>query len=132
MSDELAGVPAAPGAVAGSARQMPEPITDLGPPSAPADVGAETEAARDALREVAILLEKRSTAASNQDVADILSAQAMMAEDPVLWDNIAAAIQEGLPAPHAVVHAFASFRSALETAGGYMAERGADLDDISA
>ena len=132
MSKELVGVPAAPGAVAGTAKQMAEPIIDLGPLSPPDDLEAEKDAARDALSEVATLLEKRSVAAPNQDVADILSAQAMMAADPVLGDSVATAIQGGLPAAHAVADAFASFKEALVAAGGYMAERAADLDDVSA
>jgi phosphotransferase system enzyme I (PtsI) len=132
MSDELAGVPAAPGAVAGPAIQMTEPVTDLGPTSAPEDLEAEVEKARDALKEVETLLEKRSAEVSNKDVADILSAQAMMAADPALWDKVAETIGKGVPATHAVARAFGSFKTLLEDAGGYMAERAADLDDIRA
>jgi phosphotransferase system enzyme I (PtsI) len=111
---------------------MMEPITDLGPISVPEDAAAEVQAARDALGEVETLLEKRSAEATDKDVAEILSAQAMMAADPALWDKIAAAIGGGLPATHAVGRSFDSFKSLLEAAGGYMAERAADLDDISA
>ncbi|MGH2789208.1 MAG: phosphoenolpyruvate--protein phosphotransferase [Actinomycetota bacterium] len=132
MPEELAGVSAAPGAVAGPAKHMMEPITDLGPTSAPQDLKAEVETARDALGEVETLLEKRAAEAPNKGVADILSAQAMIAADPALWDKIAQAIGEGVPATHAVARAFGSFKSLLEAAGGYMAERAADLDDICA
>src|SRR5918999_1293141 len=131
MSEEPAGVPAAPGAVVGQARQMAEPVTDLGPPSAAEDPETEIKAARDALSEVETLLEKRSVEASNKEVADILSAQAMMATDPALVDKITAAIDEGLPATHAVSRAFGSFKASFQAAGGYMAERAADLDNIS-
>ena len=111
---------------------MTEAIADLGPPIAPADPAAEERVARDALGEVETLLEKRSAEATNKDVAEILSAQSMIAADPALWDKVAGAIRGGLPATHAVAEAFGSFRTLLEGAGGYMAERAADLDDIQA
>jgi phosphotransferase system enzyme I (PtsI) len=132
MPEELAGVPGAPGAVAGPARHMTEPVSDLGPAEPPEDAEAELRAARDALTEVETLLEKRSAQATNKDVAEILSAQAMIATDPALWDKIAASIAGGLPATHAAARAFESFKTLLEAAGGYMAERAADLDDICA
>ncbi|MQA99905.1 MAG: phosphoenolpyruvate--protein phosphotransferase [Actinobacteria bacterium] len=130
MPEELAGVPGAPGAVAGPVRHMTDAVNDLGPAEPPEDPEVELQAARDALTEVEMLLEKRSAEATNKDVAEILSAQAMMATDPALWDKIAAAVSGGLPATHAVTQAFESFKTLLEAAGGYMAERAADLDDI--
>jgi phosphotransferase system enzyme I (PtsI) len=132
MPEELTGVPAAPGAVAGPAKHMTEAITDLGPKTAPEDAEAETNAAREALKEVETLLEKRSAEASSKEVADILDAQAMMTSDIVLWDLVVAAIGEGLPATHAVAKAFGSFKASLEAIGGYTAERAGDLDDVSA
>lgn len=132
MSEELPGVAAAPGAVVGPARHMAEPSEDLGPLHPPQDVDAEIEAARHALAEVETLLEKRSAEATDKDVAEILSAQALMAVDPVLSEKVAQSISEGLPATHAVTQAFDSFKDLLLEAGGYMAERAADLDDIRA
>lgn len=125
-------MPAAPGAVAGPARHMTEPVTDLGPSDPPEDLDAEVKAARRALEQVAALLEERAAETTNKDVSGILSAQALMAADPVLLDKVDSFIAEGLPATHAVTKAFGSFKTLLAEAGGYMAERTADLEDICA
>lgn len=132
MPEELTGVPAAAGVVAGPAKKMTEPLVDLGEPKPPEDPDAEIATARSALEEVETLLEKRSAGTSNKEVADILSAQSMIAADPALADKIEAGVRAGLPATHAVVEAFNSFKEMLSQAGGYLAERVADLDDICA
>jgi len=132
MPEELRGVAAAPGVVAGPVKKMTEPATDLGAPATPSDPDTEISAARSALASVETLLEKKSASASSKEVADILSAQSMIAADPTLADKVEAGVRAGLPATHAVGEAFASFREMLSQAGGYLAERAADLDDISA
>jgi phosphoenolpyruvate-protein phosphotransferase (PTS system enzyme I) len=132
MPEELTGVAAAPGIVAGPVRKMIERVTDLGAPATPEDPDAEIAAAVRALAEVAESLEKKSAGASSKEVADILSAQSMMAADPALADKVEAGVRSGLPAAHAVVGAFDSFRELLSQAGGYLADRVADLDDICA
>ena len=132
MPEELRGVAAAPGVVAGPVKKMTEPATDLGAPATPSDPDDEISAARSALASVETLLEKKSANASSKDVADILSAQSMIAADPALADKVEAGVRAGLPATRAVGEAFASFRELLSQAGGYLAERAADLDDISA
>ncbi len=105
---------------------------DLGSPEPPDDPEAEIARARYALAEVEGILEKKAADATDKDIADILSAQALIAADPVLADKIATAVRSGLPAAHAVTEAFDSFKSMLAAAGGYLAERVADLDDIRA
>lgn len=132
MPEELTGVPAASGVVAGPAKKMAEPVLDLGAPETPEDPDAEIATARSALGEVETVLEKKSAGASNKEVTDILSAQSMIAADPALADKIVAGVRSGLPATHAVVEAFDSFKEMLSQAGGYLAERVADLDDICA
>ena len=132
MPEELVGVAAAPGIVAGPIVKMTDPVSDLGTPTAPEDAEAEIATARSALAEVETLLEKKSAGASNRDVAEILSAQSMIAADPTLADKVEACIRSGLPATHAVTEAFDSFRELLTQAGGYLAERAADLNDICA
>jgi phosphotransferase system enzyme I (PtsI) len=132
MPEELTGVSAAPGVVAGPVKKMTEPLTDLGAPKRPEDPDAEIATARSALAEVETLLEKRSAGASSKEVADILAAQSMIAADPALADKVEAGVRSGLPAAHAVVEAFDSFKELLSQAGGYLAERIADLDDICA
>jgi phosphotransferase system enzyme I (PtsI) len=94
-----------------------------------ADVRAESAAAGAALRQVAADLQARSAAAAGP-AAEVLSAQAMMAGDPALADRVAQLVGDGMDGAHALSAAFGEFRSALEAAGGYFAERVADLDDL--
>jgi phosphotransferase system enzyme I (PtsI) len=113
------------------------PVARMAPPSAlppahtvaPADASAEAAAARGALSWVAADLEERAAAAGGEAGA-VLSAQAMMAADPTLADQVADLVLGGVDAAHALDRAFRVFRSSLEAAGGYFAERVADLDDL--
>ncbi|MFY1692760.1 phosphoenolpyruvate--protein phosphotransferase [Plantactinospora sp. WMMB782] len=108
----VAGVPALP---------APEPVTD------PA---AEADRAVAALREVVAELTRRADRSGEKTLVDVLRAQAMMAEDPVLLDAVREKVLAGSDGPHAVDAAFATHRAAFEAAGGYLAERVADLDDL--
>lgn len=113
------------------------PVARMAPPSAmppahtvaPADAPAEAAAARGALSWVAADLEERAAAAGG-DAGAVLSAQALMAADPTLADQVADLVLGGVDAAHALEGAFRTFRSSLEAAGGYFAERVADLDDL--
>lgn len=102
---------------------MPEPKPVIDP-------DAETTRALDALATVAAELDRRASAATDPTAAEVLRAQSMMAEDPVLRDAVVAAVRAGLDAPHAVDAALAEHRAAFAAAGGYLAERVADLDDL--
>ncbi|HCU78517.1 MAG TPA: phosphoenolpyruvate--protein phosphotransferase, partial [Microbacterium sp.] len=62
---------------------------------------------------------------------EVLEAQAMMAEDPTLTNEVDASLAQGKTAERAVHEAFASFRAQLEAVGGYLGERAADLDDVA-
>lgn len=132
MPEEIRGVAAAPGIVAGPVKHMVDRVTDLGSPEPPDDPEAEIARIRATLAEVEGILEKKAAGATDKDIAEILSAQSLMAADPVLADKVASAVRGGLPAAHAVTEAFDSFKSMLAAAGGYLAERVADLDDICA
>ncbi|MFD9127655.1 phosphoenolpyruvate--protein phosphotransferase [Kitasatospora sp. NPDC059571] len=132
----LAGVPA--GALAGIgvgsasaagpvARMAAAPA--LPAPRPVADPAAETAAVRAALAAVVDDLHRRADRAAGP-AADVLAAQAMIAADPVLAERAAESVAAGSDGPHAVTAAFDSFRTALEAAGGYFAERAADLDDL--
>ncbi|SFN93938.1 phosphoenolpyruvate--protein phosphotransferase [Mycetocola miduiensis] len=90
----------------------------------------EAERARTSLRIVARELESRGQAAGGA-ARDVLEAQAMMAEDPMLSEAIDEALAAGKTAERAVFEAFASFRDQLAAMGGYLGERAADLDDVS-
>src|SRR5690606_33553020 len=75
-------------------------------------------------------LQQRADSAGGA-AAEVLEAQAMIAEDPTLMDEIDTRIADGSTAEWAVHDAFAGFRATLEAVGGYLGERAADLEDIS-
>jgi phosphoenolpyruvate-protein phosphotransferase (PTS system enzyme I) len=104
------------------------------PPALPPERGQEPdgaiERAREALEAVAAELEARAERASDTG-ADVLYAQAMMPRDPALLSRIEEELAAGRSLPHAVRAAFDGFRVGLESAGGYLAERAADLDDVA-
>ena len=106
------------------------------PPALPPDSGPEPDlagaAARagEALEAVATELEARAEHAVDEAAA-VLYAQAMMPRDPALLSRIDEELAAGRSLPHAVSAAFGGFRAMLEAAGGYLAERAADLDDVA-
>ncbi|WP_422120176.1 phosphoenolpyruvate--protein phosphotransferase [Microbacterium ginsengiterrae] len=102
------------------------------PKNTPSDIGAEAERtrARDAVAAVATELQQRAESAGGS-AQEVLEAQAMIAEDPTLQDEVDARIDDGATAEWAVHDAFAGFRATLEAVGGYLGERAADLDDIA-
>lgn len=126
----VAGTGIGQGVAVGVVVRMAEPLPD------PADVPStrsqseESERARASLAVVARELEQRGQAAGGA-ARDVLEAQAMMAEDPMLSDAIEEALAAGKTAERAVFEAFASFRDQLVAMGGYLGERAADLDDVS-
>ncbi|MEU7861537.1 phosphoenolpyruvate--protein phosphotransferase [Nonomuraea sp. NPDC049141] len=126
----LRGAGVSPGIGLGAAYVLtgavPEPApgsTYEGPPE------PERERAVAALRQVAGELEARGNRAGGE-AKEILKAQALIAEDPGLVVGVKALIDEGIAAPRAVYQAFAKYRDMLVSAGGYLGERVADLDDI--
>ena len=87
-----------------------------------------------ALDSVANDLEKRSMTVALDVARDVLSAQAMIARDPALVEAIGARLPDLIEYPDvkpAIQDAFAGFKTALESLGGYFAERVADLDEIA-
>ena len=129
MADSLSGIGVSPGVAAGPVAQMAAPPvvpTDATPSG---DPEAENQAAMAAMKAVATNLEERAARAPGE-AASVLAAQAMMAEDPTLASKVTDGVQAGKAAVTAVVDAFGEFRTMLEAAGPYMAERVADLDDL--
>lgn len=125
----VAGIGVSPGVAVG-------PVARLAPPPAlPPDTGPEPDVpdavqrAAVALEQVAAELDARAAAATGP-AADVLLAQSMMPRDPALADQVGKALAAGRSLPHAVAEAYGVFRAALEAAGGYLAERAADLDDL--
>ncbi|MGN7978789.1 phosphoenolpyruvate--protein phosphotransferase [Microbacterium sp. 22195] len=116
----------ATGPVVRMAPALPEPAREASARGA----DAERVRAREAMTAVAADLQQRADAAGGA-AQDVLEAQAMIAEDPTLTDEVDARIDEGATAEWAVHDAFAGFRATLEAVGGYLGERAADLDDIA-
>jgi phosphotransferase system enzyme I (PtsI) len=114
----------------GPVLQMPAPLPE--PQDAPStlSVDAETERAAVALAATAAGIRVRGERAGGS-AKDVLEAQAFMAEDPTLSDDVKARLATGKTAERAVFEAFAAFRDLLVSMGGYMGERATDLDDVS-
>lgn len=129
MPERLTGIGVSPGVTAGPLLRV-APAPRLPEPTAVADVEAELARADSALAAVAAELRRRADTARQPEAAEILRAQAMMAEDPVLRETIADVIRGGRDTAHAIADAFAEHRRAFQAAGGYLAERVTDLDDV--
>ena len=119
-----------------SAGEAVGPVVRLAsPPALPpstevvVDAGGQAARALDALTAVAEDLQRRASTVTGA-ASDVLIALSMIAGDPVLMDGVTALIEAGQDAPHAVDAAISEHRRALEAAGGYLAERAADLNDI--
>ncbi|MBN9225257.1 MAG: phosphoenolpyruvate--protein phosphotransferase [Microbacterium sp. SCN 70-27] len=127
---ELRGVGIGLGVAQGPVARMAEPLP--APTDTPSTLTAEAELARvrEAVAAVARELEERGEKAGGL-AREVLEAQAMMAEDPSLDEEVAARTSAGKTAEFAVYDAFASFRDTLAAMGGYLGERAADLDDVA-
>ncbi|MBT2475620.1 phosphoenolpyruvate--protein phosphotransferase, partial [Microbacterium sp. ISL-103] len=127
---ELRGVGIGLGVAQGVVVRMTEALP--APENVPSAQGADAERmrVRDAVAAVAAELTARGEAAGGS-AQEVLEAQAMIAEDPTLQDEVDARIDDGATAEWAVHDAFAGFRATLEAVGGYLGERAADLDDIA-
>ncbi|WEG10701.1 phosphoenolpyruvate--protein phosphotransferase [Microbacterium horticulturae] len=109
---------------------MAEPLP--APADEPSTRAADEEKGRahEALSAVARELEERGEHAGGT-AQEVLEAQAMMAEDPSLADDIDDRIAGGKTAERAVHDAFGSFQQTLAEMGGYLGERAADLGDVA-
>ena len=131
MSGRLTGAGVSPGVGYGPVRRLTRRVPE--PPAGQrhgGDAAAECRHAEEALERVAADLDALSAAAASAEGGDVLAAQAMMARDPALIALVTELIDDGLAAPRAVYESFGRFREALVRAGGYVAERAADLDDV--
>jgi phosphoenolpyruvate-protein phosphotransferase (PTS system enzyme I) len=130
MSAKLHGLGVSAGSAAGPAMRLGTPPKLPGTEPAVADPQAEADRAVAALEAVGEFLRGRAAAASGA-AADVLAAEAMMACDPALAGKVRGLAGAGRAAAWAVSEALASYREMLTAAGGYLAERAADLDDIA-
>jgi phosphotransferase system enzyme I (PtsI) len=126
---ELRGIGVSPGRAAGPVHRLAPPPSLPAPPAV-IDVESEKDAVRRAVALVADELSRRAAAATDDTVAEVLRAQVLMATDETLTDAADEAIDAGSSAPHALAAALAVHRAAFEAAGGYLAERVSDLDDL--
>ena len=130
------GVGATPTLGVGSAVwYRPTDVTDLAEPpaadavdpaaererfdAAQADARAELEAERESTRERV-----------GDDEAAVFDAHLKFLEDPQIESGVEAALDEGMPAPHAVKQAFAAPIEQFAGMDGMMAERADDLRDV--
>ncbi|MBX3093820.1 MAG: phosphoenolpyruvate--protein phosphotransferase [Cryobacterium sp.] len=127
---ELSGIGVGRGIATGPVLRMPDPLPE--PSTAPRGGTAEAEraAVADALAAVAAELTARGQQAGGE-AKDVLDAQAMMAQDPGLVDDLHARIEAGSTGERAVFEAFAAFQQILAGMGGYLGERAADLADVA-
>ncbi|MQA98572.1 MAG: phosphoenolpyruvate--protein phosphotransferase, partial [Streptosporangiales bacterium] len=127
---ELRGTGVSPGVGVGPVLQpagkVPEPPVGA---RHDGDMESAVAVALGALKAVADDLEARGRQAGGE-AAGVLSAQALMAADPGLADDVRRRIGEGTAPARAVYDAFGAYRELLASAGEYMAARVADLDDI--
>ncbi|MGU3432629.1 phosphoenolpyruvate--protein phosphotransferase [Actinomycetes bacterium M1A6_2h] len=127
MTDTLVGFGVSRGVVAGPvARMAPRPdLTAM----LDSETGVGSEGALAALAHVAAGLRHRAETA-DPAAAAVLQAQELMALDPAIASAVREHTANGATAQRAVATAFGLFRTVLESAGAYMAERVADLDDV--
>nr|WP_255713669.1 phosphoenolpyruvate--protein phosphotransferase [Subtercola endophyticus] len=118
------------GLAVGRVVRMPDPLPEPANTASALAPAAELTRASTALAETAADIRERGARAGGT-AHDVLEAQAFMAEDPTLADDVEARLQTGLTAERAVFEALAAFRDLLISMGGYMAERATDLDDVS-
>lgn len=99
----------------------------------PADVVAAGERVRSALEEVATDLERQAgRLGGDSAAAAVLVANAMMARDPGLAQAVDEALAGGLGPATALAAAVEEYAAKFQAAGGYLAERVADLRDVRA
>lgn len=127
---ELRGIGIGQGVAIGRVVRMSDPLPEPEDTASALTPEAEGSRANAAMAVVASDLMSRGERAGGA-ARDVLEAQAMMAEDPTLSDDVTARLATGKTAERAVFEAFAAFRDLLVGMGGYMGERAADLDDVS-
>jgi phosphotransferase system enzyme I (PtsI) len=133
MSDtavDLSGVGIGRGLAIGTVLRMPDALPEPSDAASSLTADAEKVRAAGSLAAAAADIRLRGNRAGGA-AKDVLDAQAFMAEDPTLRDDVNARIDSGKTAERAVFEAFAAFRDLLVSMGGYMGERATDLDDVS-
>jgi phosphotransferase system enzyme I (PtsI) len=127
----LSGVGVSPGQASGPVVRVADPLPEPAGGPAPADPAAEAARIAPAAKLVAQRLEQ-AAAATEGDARAVLETTAAMAADPSLVGQAEQLVTDRkLPAPRAVFEAAATFADLLASAGGYMAERVRDIQDVA-
>jgi phosphotransferase system enzyme I (PtsI) len=119
----------------GPVLRMPDPLPE--PADIPSALAADDEKVRAAgalaatAADIRLRGERAGALEGGESAKSVLEAQAFMAEDPTLRDDVHARIEAGKTAERSVFEGFAQFRELLSSMGGYMGERAADLVDVS-
>ncbi|RIJ14105.1 phosphoenolpyruvate--protein phosphotransferase, partial [Clavibacter michiganensis subsp. insidiosus] len=129
-SRTLQGIGIGRGSAVGPVVRMPDPLPEPGDTASTLTADEERIRVSASLAATAADIRIRGEKAGGA-AKDVLEAQAFMAEDPTLVDDITARLATGRTAERAVHEAFAGFRDLLLSMGGYMGERATDLDDVS-
>lgn len=127
---QVTGIGVGRGVAVGPVLRMPEPLPDPEDITSEFEPLVELERASDALGATTDDLNLLGARAGG-DAKDVLEAQALMAQDPAVLEDIEERISSGKTAERAVFEAFRAYQYVLESMGGYMAGRGADLKDVS-
>lgn len=130
MSSSLTGIGVGRGLAVGPVLRMADPLPE--PPTTPSTLGpdAEKERVTHALAATGEDIRARAAKAGGK-AGEVLEAQALMMDDPMLRTEVDTRIDKGMTAERSVHEAFAFFRDQLAAIGGYLGERAADLDDVS-
>ncbi|HWU45150.1 MAG TPA: phosphoenolpyruvate--protein phosphotransferase [Humibacter sp.] len=126
----ISGIGIGRGVAVGVVARMSEPLGEPADVESDADPVEEYRRVERALRATAAELTERAGHADDEG-REVLAAQALMAEDPAVIEDIESLIAEGKTAERAVFEAFRTFQRVLEPMGGYMAGRVADLRDVA-
>jgi phosphotransferase system enzyme I (PtsI) len=125
--NSMTGIGVSPGVAVAKVYRIRHTVIDHDVAATPREVLAALEA-------VGADLERRAQAADLEVAREVLSAQAMIAQDPALVEAIGARLDQDITYSDVrgpIRDAFAGFRAALESLGGYFAERVHDLDEIA-
>ena len=127
---ELHGIGVGRGVAVGPILRMPDALPEPENAKHSGDAAAENATVLASLEAVAADLTAKGEKAGGE-AKEVLTAAAMMAQDPMLIDDVKARIDAGTSGERAVFDAFAAFQEILIGMGGYMAERATDLGDVS-
>ena len=127
---DLHGVGVGRGIAVGPILRMPDPLPEPTDDRHTGDAAAEYARVQKSLSAVASELAAKGASAGGEAQA-VLEAASMMAQDPMLTDDVKERIEAGKSGERAVFEAFAAFQEILVGMGGYMAERATDLGDVS-